>query len=319
MQASEIINRTLSEVLYPAGVNEPAQDSLVDAIDDSQLTLTLAGKITSVPAHSRLEIDEELVTVDSKEGVDITLLERAYLETFAAEHDAGAVVRLNPEFPRRTIFNALKTVVGMLYPWGVYRRRFESSETYRTDSVIQLPSTARKVLSVRARRTATRWGRSPLKEGIDYEVFYDGEETDFYDSGFEDTFQDAYGNVFQGQGPEIQLYRGGFTGGGLRIVYAEEFTRPVESTESLTTLGVPITIQEGLPLAIAGHLLQGREMSRLNIEEIRRLLIAAGANIPVGATFNVARAFLDAFKQVYVAAEKNRLLEVDPTRFVYVG
>lgn len=295
-------------------------------MDDTQLTLKMGGRIANVPRDSILEVGDELVTVNTQNGVDLTLFERGYLDSLATTHAIGDIVRLNPEYSRRTVFNALKTVIGMLYPWGVYRRRFESTETWRTDTVIAIP-TARKILSVRPRRTATRWSRSPLKEGIDYEVFYDGDETDYLDVSAEETYEGIYqddyegpdADSFQGGGAEIQLYRGGFSGGEIRIVYATDFTRPNLTSDNLTSLGVPLTIQEGLPLAIAGHLLQGREMSRLNVEEIRRLLIAAGANIPVGATFNVARAFLDAFKQVYVAAEKNRLLEVDPTRFVYVG
>lgn len=316
MLGSEVIDRTYETILYPAGVNRPTQDTLAETIDSSQITLKLGGRISSVPRDSILEIEDEAVSVNSVSGVDVTLFERGYLTTSTAAHDAGAIVRLGPEYLRQTVFNALNTIIQMLYSWGVYRRIPYTAATYRTDQLILLPANARRILSIRTMKTATRWG-NPLHEGLDYDAYFDaaGEDLDT----FEDTFEDGYAGGYSPPTPEIQLYRGGFTGGAMRIIYAAKHDRLPSPDYDLTVRGIPETVQEGLPLAIAGQLLQGREMSRLNVEEIRRLLLAAGANIPVGSTFNVANAFTEAFKKVYVAAAVKDLLEIDPTRWAYVS
>jgi hypothetical protein len=289
---SDIIDRTYSEWLYPAGVNRPSLDVLTEAIDDTTKTLRLEGRVKELGKNSILEIGDELMPVKDRDGVQVTVFERGYRESAAAPHLADSQVRVDPEYTRVALFNALKTVIGMLYTWGVYRREVSTSYVGTTTGLLAMPADAKRILSVRPARSGGRWG-GPLQAGFDY-----------------DELKDVSG------APELQLHRA--SGQALRIVYAADFTRPASMATDLSTSEVPETIREGLPIAIAGHLLQGREVNRLDIETVRQLLAAQGAQIPVGATFNVGQALLNAFKQMYVAAEASRLSELDPHSFEYV-
>lgn len=295
MRGSDVIDRTYSDWLYPAGINRPAVDVLAVDISDAVKTFKVRGRIKEMPTGGILEVEDELMPIDTRSGVDVTVLERGYLESAPAAHLTGAQIRLNPEFSRVSVFNALKTVIGLLYPWNAYRRIVDASKVVTRTDVVPMPVGAKRVISVRPqRRSSSRWGH-PFLEGRDY-----------------DSLKDVDG------APELQLYRGA-AGEPLRIVYAAEYARPAAIADELNTLGIPESLQEGFPMAIAGQLLQGREIPRLNIEEVRRLLAMAGAQIPVGATFNVGQALLNGFRQLYVNAELDRLAELDPHTFEYVG
>lgn len=293
---SEVIDRTFSEWLYPAGVNRPAQEKVTPAITStSALTFNIEGaRIAQLPRDSLVEINDEVMSIKSFASPTATVWERGYLETTPATHPDGSILRLNPDFFRVTILNALKGLIGQLYGWGVYRRVFETATLYSSRAPIALPTGTKDVRSIRVRRSSSlRYGR-PLKRGIDFDVTFDTDP------------------------PELQLFHGGAEGSPMRMVLSKEIGLPATTADDLCALGVSTSLQPGLPMGIAGNLLQGREIPRLNIEEIRRQLAAQGAEVPPGVTFNVSQALIQSFKQQYIVPERNRLAEVDPTRWEYV-
>lgn len=298
MLTSEVIDRCFSEWLYPAGINRPAVDVLAANLNQAVLSpIRVEGRVSEMPRDTMLEIEDELIPLKSRTGNDLTALERGYGETADVAHLLGAQVRVNPKFSRVNVLNAVKAVIGKLYPWHVYKRTLYTAATFTTRQPIALPADARDVKTVRVRRDSSleRWGPL-LQSGVHYDVYKDVSPR------------------------QLQLWQGGAEGNALRIVYAADWTRPATTASDLTaTIGLPETVQEGLAMGAAGYLLQGRETPRLDIREIKRLLAQAGADVPVGATFNVGRAIMDGFKQVFVDAEAFRLTEDDPTGFEYVG
>ena len=291
MLISEVIDRTYNEFLYTAGANMPTFDLLQNIMGVGDSSFTVQGLRPFIP-QGIVEIGNELIlTRESETTPTIDVVERGFRETDAAEHASGVKVYIDPEFPRISVYNAIKSVIGQLYSMGLYVKAVQTTSFNR--DVITLPSTARRVLAVLVKRTTgstSRWKR--LRLGWDVEEFQELSPI------------------------EVQLRNGPF-GADTRIVYSKDFTLPssIDADENLTTLGVPETLQPYLPMAAAGYLIQGKEIPRIQIDEIRRALEAA--NVPVGSPSGVGRALIDGFKG-YVAAERFKQAEQQGTNAEFV-
>lgn len=291
MLVSEIIDRTYSEWLNPAGINRPAFDTLNGAITDSGTSLVLNARIANVPRDTILEIGSELILLkDNASAPTYTTAARGYLETAAAAHSDGDIVYIDPKFPRINLFNALVSIVGGLYPKGLYQRTTDSSITWDTSAVAALPSGTEDILSMVVRAPGSDENYSDnLMEGRDYRVLWEFTP------------------------PKLRMIRGGYHNQTIHLVIKKDFTLPTaESDDITTTCGVSATLAPYLPMAVAGFLLQGREIPRVQIEDVRRALAAAG--VQVGSAINVGQALLQNFER-YVGDERRRMLEKDPTRF----
>lgn len=300
MLVSDVIDRCYSEWIYPGGINLPAFDTVKTQgvlSGSGEGTFDLDGLIANVPDQSILEIDDELILTKTVTGsaptVTVTTAARGYLDTAATTHTAGTKVYLDPKFSRVNLFNALKTVIGTLYPLGLYRRVSDSSLTWQFDRVVALPAAVEDVLSLVVRSpSSTERYTPPLVEGRDYRVLWE--------------FSPA----------KLYMRSGGYANQTITFSYKADFTEPATTAVDLTaTTGIPASLQPALPMAMAGYLLQGRDLPRVQIEEVRRQLASQG--IQAGAAVNIGQLLIRTFEQRYVANEKARLKEKDPIRFAY--
>lgn len=297
MLVSEIIERTYNEYLYPSGANRPSYDKLSGAIDASTLTIPFSGRVQQVPDDTVYEIDSELIlgesfNVNTNVG---TARERGWLQTGAATHATGATVWIDPTFPRKAIFDGLISIMGLLYPAGVYARKVDSSTAFSwSEPTKDLPTGGKKLISIDVKSVGTvvRW--NPLRPGIDYR------------------------EMVQFSPPKYELYRGGAEGAVMQVVYKADFTVPTAESDNLSSLlnPVPDTLQPYLPMGIAGHLLQSQDIPKVQIEEIRRALASAGQQ-PAVAT-QLGQGMLNNFMGRYVAAERDRLKETDAMGLEFV-
>jgi len=293
---SEVLDRTYSEWLWPAGVDRGTFDLLAtDMTAGSPApggTFELEGRIPNVPPDSILEIGSELILTKTTAVTTITVASRGWLDTAAASHAIGDQVWLNPKYPRKTLLNHLTSIIGMLKPWGLYVRDVDTTQTYSTRAVKELPAGGERILSILVRSTGTNEVYRTLRmEGRDWIMHREFDP------------------------PKYHVRRGGAEGASMRVVYVKDFTAPTSEGDDLTTLGVPVTLQPYLPLGVAGYALQSKEIPRVQIEEIRRMLATQG--IQVGAALNVGQAMLRAFRGEYVMAERRRQTEEDPPTLVW--
>ena len=288
MLVSEAIDRTFNNWLHPAGVNRPSFDVLAEALDNSELDITLEGRIT-VPNDSILEIDSELVLTKSVAAAthEVTVSERGYLDTAVATHANGTRVYLDPMFSRKHLFDVLTTLIQDLYPQGVYRRVVDDTLFYTTAGTVALPSGTKDLLkaSVAVVGSGTRYRRL-RSEHAEYTVLYEFDP------------------------PKLQIVRGGTLNAQLVVVVAKDFTLPADETKDLTTICfVPASFAAHLPMGIAGTILQSRELPRVMTDEIKRLFVQQG--VQVGSALNVGQALLTLYRQK-VDAERRRLQDLDP-------
>jgi hypothetical protein len=277
--ASEVIDRTYREWLYPAGIEQPTFDVLSTAIDEDPTTLTLSldGRVENVPNDSVIEIDSELMLNKETSGSSVTLLSRGYLDTDIVAHDEGSRVVIDPNFPRASVLKAVQSIVGQLYPWGLYATGLLTSNTFAHNEMQELPEAAEDILRVFVRKTTDVEDWDELRN---WKLFPDWDPVRY------------------------KLFGGYGDGQALRITWIGDFTLPSAEDIDLDDCGVPTTLQPNLPFGVAATLIQGLELTKLQVDEIRNLLASEG--IQAGATFNIGQTMLQSFKREYVMAERRR-------------
>lgn len=294
MLVSEVIERCYNEYLYPAGVDRPPFDVLTADLSSSpaDLSLTLEGRIQNIPRDVILEIGSELL-LGKTVGNPYTVALRGYLETDVAEHVIGDLVYVDPQYPRKQITNALNGILRGLYP-RIYARAVDTAQTFSRSGVKTLPTGGKDVLRITITDSGADETYTRLKQaGRDWETYRE--------------FDPA----------KYQLLRGGGEGNALRVIYTKDFTSSTLETDDLETVcGVPPSLQEHLPMGITGRLLMGKELSRIHIEEIRRLLAAEG--VQPGASVNVSQVLTNTFNTIHVGAEQRRLRDLDPMTFEWI-
>lgn len=304
---NEVLERAKSEFLLAGNTDSETWDTIDTAMDASQLTMSLAGHITSgVPPDSVLEADDgtmEMVLNKSTDSSDLTLQQRGWMESGAASHDSGTRFILDPVWPRIVLYNALKGVISSLKGYGLYLKALSTSLTYSSVAPVSLPAGAWDVLSV-------HWLDSTLyrqaRRGEDFDILYDAGAT-----------VDAP--------PQLQFYGYGMQGASMRVTYKKDFTSPDDvfaaDTSSppldsvldvdLDDCGVPTSLQPHMATAVAASVLQGRDVPILDNERVRAAL--ANQGIAPGTRSGVARNLMSAFLEHVVIARNNQLVS-NPTR-----
>lgn len=281
------------EWLYPSGAEQPMFDFLEGTINSSVLALVTEGRAEKIPRDSLLEIDSEIILVRGGTAPNVDLAERGHLGSVSAAHTDAAIIRIDPTFTRHAALGAVRAIMGRFFAWGLYVRATSTANTYTSRTTINLPTGAKDVLSVIVRDSTANETYSRLHtKGKDYVVYKEFTP------------------------PKIHLRSGGAEGRDMTIVYKKEFVLPSLETEDLTTLGVSDTLQEGLSMAVAGHILRGREVPRVILDRISQQLEAQ--NIPVSAALNIGEALLGTFRRDFVMAERRRQAELDEPSFEWV-
>lgn len=292
MLVSECLERAQSELLHAGHMNLPAWDIQSGTITSSATALTVDGRADDIPAGSVIEWDDssmELALVKSATDTAVTLQTRGYLESTAASHADDARILISNPFPKITLFNSLKAILGSLYGHGIYIAAVDTSNTYSSITPISLPSGAKDTFpTILVSPTGT--GYAKLVKGTHFEVL----------------------QAFTP--PKVQFLRGAYDGAALTIQYKKDFTRPTTLADDLTTLGVSEGLQESLPLGIAGRVLQGRDVPKAQADHIRRVLETQ--SIPLGAVTQISRQLWAGFLQE-IQAERVRLMEANPPTILY--
>ena len=287
MLKSELIERVWNEFLYPAGANRPTFDILDGNITAAAVTLRLEGIQEFVP-QGIIEIDSELIlTKDEEASVDVDVAQRGYGATTAATHDDGARVYFNPEFPRQTISDAIDNCILQLPGMGLYARdTVAATFPTNTGALYALPAGAMEVLAI-----------------------VDDDTGHQLNSGRE------FSEIRAFTPPKIRFIGG--ASGAITIVYTKDFVAPASETTDLTTTSlVPTSLVPFIPLWVAGYLLQGRELTMLQVESVRQRLAVEGIN--PGSITSIARALMDLFEQKYVGREAVKQTKKDPPRWRFV-
>lgn len=239
--ASTVINRTLRQLL--SGTVEQ-RNKLAVTINATTTSVVVSYDVAGLRPGSVFEIDSELFYVwEVNSGTKTLTVERAFNGTTAAAHTAGAIVTVNPRFPRAQVLEAINDELADLSSpmHGLFQVKSIDIDYNGSDDFLNLASVASilDIISVHVRYTSDDYiniRRFKLVRDL---------PTDDFSSGFALRFDEA---VRQGR---------------MRIVYKAPFTSLTNETQNLVTFGgLPATCEDIVNLGVQIRLMAPREIKR---------------------------------------------------------
>jgi hypothetical protein len=287
--AATVIDRTLRQLL--SGTVE-ARNKLVSTIASGDTSVVVTYSLEGLRVGQVFEIDSELFYIWAADtGTKALTVERGYNGTTAAAHTAGAIVTINPRFPRAQCLEALADeVTDLSAPMnGLFQIKTVDIDYNGSDVMINLTNITNIIdlLTVSVRYMTTDY---PIARKV--RLIRDL-PTDDFASGFALRFDQG---VFPGR---------------LRIVYKAAYVKPsTESVDVNSTGGVQDSVTDILALGTQIRLMSPREVKRNFTEsqgDTRRSdEVAVGA---VGNSFSQ----LQRLRRDRIQAEASRLSRAYPT------
>lgn len=237
-----VINRTLRQML--SGTVEQ-RNKLATALSNTTGTSVVClYDLDGLRAGAVFEIDSELFYVwQADVGAKTLTVERGFNGTTAATHAAGAVITLNPRFPRSQVLEALNDELRDLSsPFhGLFQVKTFDYDYNGSDTFINLPPVAEvlDILTVHVRILSDDY-----KQVRKFKLVRDM-PTDDFSSSFALKFEQPVDS------------------GRLRIVYKAPFTTLTNEGQSLVNYaGLPASCEDIVNLGVQIRMMAPRELKR---------------------------------------------------------
>lgn len=243
--ASALLDRVNRQLL--SGTIEE-RNKLATTVSSSDTSFVMSYDLAGLRAGTAFEIDSELVYIwEAVSGSKTVTVERGYMGTTAAAHTAGAVITLNPRFPKAQMLEALNQDIDDLSSPlnGLYRIVSTDIDYNGSDRQIDLTgaTSVLDLIDVRLRYLDS-----------DYPVIRmtrlqrDLPTTDFA-SGFAIVFDESV------------------MAGSLRVRYKTPFSRVSTISDSIQSVAnIPTAMEDILELGVMSRVLSVREVKRNFIE-----------------------------------------------------
>lgn len=287
--ASTLIDRTVQQLL--AGTVEE-RNKIASSLDASTTTVVCTYPLGSLREHTVFQIGSELMYVwDSNTSTKTLTVERGFGGTTAATHANGAIVTVNPKFPRWQVLQALNDELADLSsPMnGLFQMKTVDISYNGSDRQINLTgiSTLIDLYDVRWRYTSDDY---PVVRN--YRLMRNMPTADF-----------ASGLALTLDEPVMSST--------IRIIYKDSYTAFATEASTLSSTGATSELADLLVLGAQIRLLAGREIKRNFIEsqgDTRR-----SDEVPAGA-MNASVTNLLRLRRDRIQAEAARLNRQYPTR-----
>jgi len=243
--AGALLDRVARQLL--SGTVEE-RNKLATSVDSSETTFVASYDLAGLRAGTIFEIDSELCYVwEATTGNKNIVVERGYLGTTAASHTAGAIITINPRFPKAQMLDALNQDIDDLSSPvnGLFRVVVQNVTYNGSDRQVNLTSATNVIdlLDVRLRYLADDF---PVIRRV--RLQRDLPTSDFA-SGFALTFDESV------------------MAGTLRVRYKAPFARVTSTGDDIqTTAYVPVSMEDILELGVMQRMLSVREVKRNFIE-----------------------------------------------------
>lgn len=286
---AQVITRTQRQLL--SGVVEE-RNKIAANITASATSCVLSYDLGSVRTGSVLEIDSEQMYVwEVVESTKTCTVERAFNGTTAAAHTAGAIVVVNPRFPRNQILEAfndeladLSSPVNGMFQVKVLDFRYNGS-----DRQINLPAAGTVIDLIDVR---SRYKSDDYQQVRNVKLLRDMPTKDF------------------GSGLALQLDQDAYQG-DMRVTYKAPFGKAVAEADNIQNIcGFPESAEDILVIGAQIRLMAPREMKRNFTEsqgDTRR-----SDEVPAGAVGNSITNLLR-MRRDRITAEAQRLARLYPT------
>ena len=286
---AQLINRTQRQLL--SGIVEQ-RNKLSSTITAAGTSVTVDYALDSLRVGQTFEIEAELFYIWAADTTTRTLtVERGWNGTTAAAHTAGAILTINPRFPRNQIFEAFNDELQDLSSPlnGLFQVKTFDIAYNGNDVMLNIPAVKSIIdlISVSLRHIATDY---PLIRKV---KLVRDLPTDDFSSTYAIKFEE---NTMSGR---------------LRVVYKTEFTPLTLESESFeTNAGLPLSCEDIIVLGTQIRMIAPRETKRSFSEsqgDTRR-----PEEIPVGGVSGTLTN-LRALKRDRIQAEAAKLTRQYPT------
>lgn len=246
------------------GVGKDQMTTLASDITDAATTIAVTD--TGEVSRGIIEIDEELIWVQSSDGVNLTVPPwgRGYKGTIPEAHDAGEAVSVNPTWPRAVVAREINNTVLSLFPalFAVGTTEQSASSTVWQYS---LPADTERVLDVEWRwSTIEGW-----RQVRGWDLTHSANTTDF-----------ATGKMLT-LGEYIP------TGSTLRVTYAKPPSVFSAASDAYSVTGLPSTSKDVVVLGTAARLTPWLDVGRLPVQSVEA--DALDSPRPLGTSVQIAR------------------------------
>jgi hypothetical protein len=277
------------------------QDRVTYITNSSGITTT--DTIITVPTENNLangiiEIDEELLWVDSFDNISKTLniapgFGRGYRNTNPAPHSQYSKITISPTFPRAVIKKAINDTIQSVYPkiWGITSTTFKYNPA---QIAYPLPDDAQEILGV------TWQSVGPSKEWIPVARWR----------------QDRMANITAfNTNKTISLYDAITAGRTVQVWYTNQpNTLDANSDEFALVTGLPESSQDVIILGASYRLLSFVDAGRLNLTSVES--DNANTKIPSSASVSVSK-YIFALYQQRLNEEASKLQSQYPIKLHY--
>lgn len=243
--ASALLDRVNRQLL--SGTVEE-RNKLATTVTSSDTSFVMSYDLGGLRAGTVFEIDSELVYVwEATSGTKAVTVERGYMGTTAAAHTAGAIVTLNPRFPKAQMLEALNQDIDDLSSPlnGLFRIVSVDLDYNGSDRQIDITgaTSVLDLIDVRLRYLDSDYPvirMTRLQRDL---------PTSDFPSGYAIVFDESV------------------MAGSLRVRYKAPFTRVSSVSDSIQSVAnVPVTMEDILEMGVMSRMLSMREVKRNFIE-----------------------------------------------------
>lgn len=243
--AGALLDRVARQLL--SGTIEE-RNKLATSVDSDDTSFVLSYELGALRAGAVFEIDSELCYVwEATVGNKTLVVERGYAGTTAASHTAGAIVTINPRFPKAQMLDALNQDIDDLSSPanGLFRVVVQDVTYNGSDRQVNLTSASNVIdlIDVRLRYLADDF---PAIRRV--RLARDLPTADFA-SGYALTFDESV------------------MAGTLRVRYKAPYTRVSALTDNIQSVAfIPVNMEDILEMGVMSRLLSMREVKRNFVE-----------------------------------------------------
>jgi hypothetical protein len=246
------------------GQNKDQLSTLSSGISDSSLSLavTAAGEVS----RGLVEIDDELIWVDSSDGMTLTVPPwgRGFRGTIPGSHSAGAAVSVNPTWPRSVVGREINNTVRAVWP-GLFAVKGTNFSASSVTWQYEIPADAERVLEV-----SWRWSViEGWREVRGWELSHSADPSSF-----------ATGRM-------LSLMEYVPSGAILRVLYAALPTTFTNASDAFSVTGLPVTSKDIIVLGTAARLTPWLDVGRLPVQSVEA--DALDSPRPLGTAVAAAR------------------------------
>ena len=296
-----LINRVYREYLEP---NDDVQSFtyLTTAIDNTATSIVYNNTVITseeedaMSAGNFIEINRELMLITAIDTASTTLtVMRGARGTDKDSHGINTLIKINPPFPRKNVFDAVADQITNLYPtlYAVETVEATSGTGYTLLGSYSSPGTNNYLVTpIKAISQYTDWSAGSDQTGLTFK----GVAVEMIDLPNPFTYTDSTSTertITYTTGPDVVhalQFSGIASGHTCYVTFKKKFVQPTAETDTLATIGLEDEYEPIIMAGVAAHMLSGRDIPAATTEFITDQL--GTANFPVGAASNIRNGLL---------------------------